>query len=306
VPRRRMSDYTILADIPLPPKGLWSLEGGDSMPSLPKEIGYVCKQGRKPCAPNQDDFCIIRTDTHQIYAVVDGHGPLGHKAATETMRNVVTSIAEHPKFPQNMAACFADAFKAAQERCVTATDKQEYDCSMSGCGISVVCIHGRFIEAGHVGSTRAVMALKESNGSFSAHDLTTDHRVDLPDEKRRIEQSGGLIRGRMGTYHGRVYCYGEETPGLSVSRSIGDLVAHKMGVTELPEVVQRVRQPPGFIILASDGLWSFVDSQQAVDIVQMYPGEADVATNELYEIARKNWEKKDPYVDDITIIVAWF
>lgn len=305
VPKRRLSDTTVLADIPVPPKGLWSLDGDASMPSLPKTVGYVCKQGKKPCAPNQDDFCIIRTKDYEIYAVVDGHGPCGHKAATETMRNIVVSITEHPKFPKNMAACFADSFRAAQKQCQAVTDAGKYDCSSSGCGISVICIHDDFVETGHIGNTRAVLAGKTGK-TFTAYELTKEHRVDLPDERRRIEQCGGVIKSGQGTYHGRVYCYGMETPGLSISRSIGDLVAHNLGVAEFPDTMQRAKETPGFIIVASDGLWSFVKSQEAVDLVEMYPGEADVATNNLYELARKRWTKNDQYIDDITIIVSWF
>ena len=57
----------------------------------------------------------------------------------------------------------------------------------------------------------------------------------------------------------RVYAKGKEGPGLAVSRSIGDLEAHSLGVTERPEISvmkldhKRMRYT---LVLASDGLWN--------------------------------------------------
>lgn len=50
-----------------------------------------------------------------------------------------------------------------------------------------------------------------------------------------------------------------------MSRSIGDKVAHTVGVTSEPEIrCSAVKPEDRFIILASDGLWEFISSQEAV------------------------------------------
>ena len=58
------------------------------------------------------------------------------------------------------------------------------------------------------------------------------------------------------------------SPPLPCARSIGDAAAEDIGVIADPEVTL-VRLGPGqpFLILATDGVWEFVSSQKAVDIV---------------------------------------
>ena len=44
-----------------------------------ERVGFSCKKGLKPEAPNQDSFFIVRAgDDLSIYGVFDGHGPSGH------------------------------------------------------------------------------------------------------------------------------------------------------------------------------------------------------------------------------------
>ena len=57
----------------------------------------------------------------------------------------------------------------------------------------------------------------------------------------------------------RIYARGKDGPGLAVSRSIGDMEAHKLGVCERPDIQvvkldhRRMRYT---LVLASDGLWN--------------------------------------------------
>lgn len=71
--------------------------------------------------------------------------------------------------------------------------------------------------------------------------LTTQHTPDLPKEKVRIYRSKGEVRVANGAsvLKGeqpmlRVYHKGLEVPGLAVTRSLGDLNAHTIGVIEKP------------------------------------------------------------------------
>lgn len=63
-----------------------------------------------------------------------------------------------------------------------------------------------------------------------------------------------------------------------------------------------------FIIIASDGIWEFMSSSEAIHIVQQCfekgKGASD-ACNELISVAMKKWkEEEDDYRDDITAIVV--
>jgi len=62
-------------------------------------------------------------------------------------------------------------------------------------------------------------------GDISAMDLSTDHKPLLQSERERIEKSGGDIGPKEGTLGPlRVWRKDEETPGLAVTRTFGDLV----------------------------------------------------------------------------------
>ena len=60
----------------------------------------------------------------------------------------------------------------------------------------------------------------------------------------------------------------EDTPGLAMSRSLGDGLAHTLGVSWEPEVKQLVLEPSDkFIVIASDGVWEFLSNEQIGKIV---------------------------------------
>ena len=53
-------------------------------------------------------------------------------------------------------------------------------------------------------------------------------------------------------------------PGLAMSRSIGDAVGAMVGVTAEPEVSSRaVAAGDTFVLIASDGVWEFLESSDA-------------------------------------------
>ena len=69
--------------------------------------------------------------------------------------------------------------------------------------------------------------------------LSEDHKPSLPQEKSRVLASNGRVEpitGPLGQFLGpdRVWMKDEDTPGLAMSRSIGDRLAHSIGVTAEP------------------------------------------------------------------------
>ena len=86
-----------------------------------------------------------------------------------------------------------------------------------------------------------------------------------------------------------------------------------LGVTAEPEVtVFQIEENYKFLIMASDGVWEFITSQEAVDIVQNAlsvveegaEADCDDACQDLIEEAAKRWRREEgDYRDDITAIV---
>jgi len=139
--------------------------------------------------------------------------------------------------------------------------------------------------------------------------VSKDHKPDDPKEKARIEANGGRVfaiqydDGVDGP--ARVWLKHADIPGLAMSRSLGDLVAHTAGVSSEPEIFE-VKLSPGehcFLVSASDGLWEFMTSQEVVDIVASFAKPQD-AVSALMKESKRRWLDEEEVVDDTTICVA--
>lgn len=60
-------------------------------------------------------------------------------------------------------------------------------------------------------------------------------------------------------------------PGLAMSRSMGDGLAHEWGVIPDPEItILEVTSQDQFIVIASDGVWEFLPNETIAEIVENY------------------------------------
>ncbi|KZV40036.1 hypothetical protein F511_12431 [Dorcoceras hygrometricum] len=106
----------------------------------------------------------------------------------------------------------------------------------------------------NLGDCRAVLC----RGGI-AEVLTRDHTPAREDERRRIEDKGGYVVFHRGSWrvHGT----------LAVSRSIGDAHLKNWVIAEPSTKVVSLSPDMEYLVLASDGLWEEVGSQEAVDVV---------------------------------------
>ena len=157
-------------------------------------------------------------------------------------------------------------------------------------------IRGDQIITANVGDSRAVLGQRIA-GKWQSKDLTTDQKPDNEGERQRIEAAGGRIAPffENGEPAGpaRVWLREQNIPGLAMSRSFGDLVAASVGCVSEPEVgFYQIQQEDAFMIVASDGLWEFISSQQVVETVGqlLENGQIDDACNRLIEESTLLWE----------------
>ena len=97
----------------------------------------------------------------------------------------------------------------------------------------MICIiRGNHLTTLNVGDSRAILA-SEVNEDCVVTDLTWDHKPSIPSERERIEQAGGRVFSIEydDGYDGpmRVWLADQYVPGLAMSRSLGDTVAHSVG-----------------------------------------------------------------------------
>lgn len=80
----------------------------------------------------------------------------------------------------------------------------------------------------------------------------------------------------------RMWVEDELYPGLMVSRSLGDIVAHRIGSLEIPDTnVIKLKESDEFIVLGSDGLWDVLSNQEVCDIVSNYQKAPNLACKVL-------------------------
>lgn len=110
----------------------------------------------------------------------------------------------------------------------------------------------------------------------------------------------------------------EQIPGLAMSRSVGDFVAAQLGVVAEPEVVAvPLTKDHKFLVLASDGVWEFINSQavrptQCVEMIAPLweVGNIEGACDRILKESIACWRRvsatqEDEVIDDITLILAF-
>lgn len=91
----------------------------------------------------------------------------------------------------------------------------------------------------------------------------------------------------------------------SFLRSLGDVVAHSAGVISDPEFTEYQLDPKNdkFLVVATDGLWEFINNQETLETVEGQIGPAQ-AVDTLVTEAGTRWMKEEQVIDDTTVIVA--
>jgi len=301
-------------------------------------IGYACKKGLKADSPNQDSFLILKVgDHHCLYGVFDGHGRRGHDVSNFIKDNFPKILFSQENFMDSPDLAISKTFKKLQHLIEKATVMNQIDARRSGSTASIVLhdVKNNALYIAHVGDSRVVLAEEKKGGdgkmSVQATDLTVDHKPNHPAERKRIEQAGGVVVFDGGWNH-RVYAksrdkHGRPYPGLNMSRAMGDLQGyHDAGISATPDISRwdlsgttngqingvkiihdKLDSTDKFMLLGSDGIWEFVSSAAAVEIVNGYPlEEAQSAAEHLATAAWDKWvdEMNGEVVDDITILVV--
>lgn len=280
--------------------------GEESLSSF--KVGCACKKGLKPESPNQDDFCIFQADGVSIFGVFDGHGPYGHDVSGFVQEALPRAFVQDVHFKDDPEKALSAAFPVAQRECTECQAERHFDCSLSGTTATLAMHRDGTVYVAHVGDSRAVLGRRQG-GEIKSEDLTADHKPSLESERRRIQAAGGQIKRLEGDIPHRVFLNGKTYPGLAMTRSIGDTVGATVGVTSTPDVKSLKVQPDWqFLLVCSDGIWEFITSQEAVDIVAKYSAsDMQKAAESLAAEAWNRWIREEGnVVDDITVICAWF
>jgi len=292
-----------------------------------KNVGSYSQAGKSEdgfTKVNQDSFLVLQSEYNlkdfNIFCVMDGHGNNGHLVSRYLMKYINLFFKNNKKMNasnQNEDSIYQRLKKSDYhilrrlfrhaERDLHKKSKIDANFSGTTC-VMVAQIGDRFICA-NIGDSRAIM-IKTGNEIVP---LSIDQKPDDPEESKRIVQNGGEISQyeengeKSGPY--RIWKKGEVYPGIAMSRSVGDFIATSLGVVpEAKFIEEKIDQDCKFIVVASDGIWEFLDNKRVGEIVMPYykNDDPDGACKALIKEATEWWNKEDIVVDDITVVVVFF
>ncbi|TFY60500.1 hypothetical protein EVJ58_g5120 [Rhodofomes roseus] len=201
-------------------------------------------------------------DSNTFFAVYDGHG--GGAAAKYAGENVHKKLASDDAYQRkDYRAALKNAFLGTDDDMRNAPEMRR---DGSGCtAVAALVTKDSKIYVANAGDSRSVISVKGE-----AKPLSFDHKPQNEVEKSRIAAAGGYIS------FGRVN--GDDLGNLALARALGDF-DYKRNETLSPEA-QIITCDPDitehdltgedeFLIIACDGIWDCLSSQQCVDVIRL-------------------------------------
>jgi len=262
-----------------------------------------------------------------LFAVYDGHGRGGELVSQHALHEIPRRLEQAAEFKMgDYAKAFQRVFVDVDQDLIVQDD---VDPRYSGCTACVILMLNKLLYIANVGDSRAVMGQRtqiqqrqllpegyitsqsKPTTAMRALDLSVDQNPDSPGEKERIERSGGFVSPPAEEgLSSRVWLdHGCTQIGLAMSRSIGDHVVNDVGVIAEPVVTKyELKEEDSFLVIATDGVWEFLSSQEVVDMVnhdlRQGLGSSEACQNLIKAAAAKWHEYEGDYRDDITALVV--
>jgi len=297
----------------------WNLAHGLDSSNVAMLSCHGAEPARRPGAAmsnkiNQDCACagIGGQSDSALFCVYDGHGKFGREVSQFAMTQMYEHLARTNAelLRRRPMSALATSFAEVEEELRTSP---HVDSSESGACACVAYLHNRMLWVAGAGDTRTVLGTC-CDGVLAAVALSTDHKASVPSEVARIQAAGGYIKAASSsTGPARVYMDAQMTegrPGLTPSRSLGDSDAIACGIVATPEIIRHeLSANDRFLIMASDGVWEFISSSEAVEIVDAFYTHGKPvaeACSHLIATAARAWlEVEGDYRDDITACIVW-
>lgn len=276
--------------------------------------GGYSKKGYAPYNPrkkNQDALVMAEDPKTRslLLCVMDGHGEDGDKVSQNIKSKFVNYLFNHRDFASDVKLALSEVIARCESELLR---ESSIETDFSGTTFTCAVIRDNKCILCNVGDSRTSLAYKNDAGIIHAINLTIDHKPDLPEEKARIESKGGRVfaveydDGVDGP--ARVWLGHMDVPGLAMSRSLGDAVAHTAGVSSEPEFFEHNFNQNNtedlVLVMASDGLWEFMSDQEVMEIATN-TSEPRFAVDRLISESNERWMKEEQVIDDTTVCVAF-
>ena len=271
--------------------------------------GFVPYNNRKQ---NQDAYLVHENlgnnPNVSIYGVFDGHGEVGEQVSGYCKEkfpeffNLEGNLLDDPA--QSILHCTSELCKALA--------KTKINQQFSGTTAVYAVRIEKKIYVANIGDSRCILARKDGPNGFRVVTLSNDHKPDVPEEKERILRAGGRVQPLQGLPDedcgpARVWLKTTDVPGLAMSRSIGDEVSHRVGVIDIPEIIEyEFTDDDLFMIWASDGVWEFLSNEDVCQLIMSSAPNWEESVNAVIEAANNRWKEEEEVIDDITCVIFGF
>lgn len=259
---------------------------------------------------NQDAYFIkedfLKNSNNVFLGVCDGHGHKGELIS----HYVVNKLPEYIKDINNDS--IINEFKKINQEIYS---NSNIESDMAGTTVVSVILTPEKMMCVNLGDSRAAV-FKYENGLYYCKNLSRDHKPNEPDENKRILFNNGRIKKcydediKKFVGPDRVWLKNKEEPGLAMSRSLGDKIAHTIGVSDEPEIKSYDYDgTEKFIIIASDGIWEYVHGDECIKVIKSYyedNKDVEEAALAMVKEAFRKWKRKEVAIDDITVIIIFF
>ena len=247
-----------------------------------------------------------------LLGVFDGHGEQGNHVSSFAGKTLIDRLFRQKNIEGDSAKGLNRAFKQTSDK----IDKADrFDTYHSGTtAVAALKCRDKLVVA-NVGDSRCVIGRRDtSSGKLKAVDMSTDHDLERKDELTRLGKLNGRVHPSMypAGPRGQLQFMGppriwdtQGMHGLAMSRSMGDRHLRPF-VTPRAEITQKtLDKKDKVMILASDGVWGLMSSQEAVDITSKH-SHPDTAAKEIIKVANVRWHRdtQGQVRDDITAVVA--
>jgi serine/threonine protein phosphatase PrpC len=279
--------------------------------------GYSIATRKKSQDSTVIDYIVCPEGAVYLFiADFDGHGEYGTEISSFAASVIPAQLARllppgPPKSSEKVFKAFKDCFQLVQNYC----EKEELDRSgLSGTTATCLLVTDSKVYCAYVGDSKAILYRQEELQS-----LIRPHHFDEYEERkralaegrecsiRRVELRPGVEAGPL-----RIFVKGTESPGLAMSRSLGDCDAHRVGVSAIPEFVELTlsSSDESFDVFAgSDGLWDEIEPSEVMLLLYnglRTRGLKGSVESLLQESCRRWVHKQVGIVDDISFVGVFF
>ena len=267
--------------------------------TIESEIIYYNKKGhkRRMELTGQISYDILEDISPKVkfFAIYNGHGCRGLHVAEIFKKYMRIKLIEDrniiSKFKEikEVKIYFTEFFNSFQNE----FPKDNIEYHYSGICVIIALIINNKMFVINLGDSRCILGQKrEKEKKYKS--ITIEHLITREDEKKRILENGGEMKENNGML--MIYTKNDKCLGIDISRSLGDIFGHEIGVSCEPDVFEKeLNNEDCFIVIGNNGIWNIMKNNEIMEFIfnKMENHDKSECSRLLIEECRKKWEEKN-------------